>query len=237
MAYQPLTVSRGPTRASMVSDAADELLGQRVAGNSPALRARSQGMNEAMAGAARTARATANQSAARAGVGLQPGAMRRAAQRTNEDILSELGSSQLQQTQLAAEDQDRAMQQGIARGAQERGERFQNLQALAANAANIGDTTTSAALQDLFLGDAGSQYTDIGRSRMAEDVAAARDEAAWLRSQQDKYQGPNVPGSGKSWWKSGLKGAAGGAMAAAPTGNPYAIAGGGVLGGLAGIFS
>lgn len=220
----------------MVSDAADELLGQRVAGNSPALRARSQGMNEAMAGAARTARATANQSAARAGVGLQPGAMRRAAQRTNEGILSELGSSQLQQTQLAAEDQDKAMRQGIARGAQERGERFQNLQALAANAANIGDTTTSAALQDLFLGGAGSQYTDIGRSRMAEDAAAARDEAAWLRSQQDKYQGPNVSGSGKSWWKRGLKGATGGAIAGSTFG-PIGAAAGGVLGGLSGIFA
>lgn len=235
MAYQPLTVSRGPTRASMVSDAADELLGQRVAGNSPALRARSQGMNEAMAGAARTARATANQSAARAGVGLQPGAMRRAAQRTNEGILSELGSSQLQQTQLAAEDQDKAMQQGIARGAQERGERFQNLQALAANAANIGDTTTSAALQDLFLGGAGSQYTDAARNRMAEDAAAAKEESDWLRAQQNKYQGPNVSGSGKSRWKSGLKGAAGGAMAGSTFG-PIGTAAGGVLGGLAGIF-
>ena len=235
MAYQPLTVSRGPTRASMVSDAADELLGQRISGTSPALRARSQGMNEAMAGAARTARATANQSAARAGVGLQPGAMRRSAQRTNEGILSELGSSQLQQTQLAAEDQDKAMQQGIARGAQERGERFQNLQALAANAANIGDTTTSAALQDLFLEGAGSQYTDAARNRMAEDAAAAKEESDWLRAQQNKYQGPNVSGSGKSWWKSGLKGAAGGAIAGSTFG-PIGAAAGGTLGGLAGIF-
>lgn len=236
MAYQPLTMQRGNTRASAISGAADELLQRRVAGDSPALRARFQGMNEATANAARTNRAANYQSAVRAGTGLQPSALRRAGQTAADQSMAQLSSNQLQQSQMAAEDQDAAMRAGISRGAAERAEQFQNLQAAQANAAAMGDTTTQAALADLYLGGANQQFTEAGRGRISDEARAAREEADWLRAQQDKYGGGGLSASSSPWWKRALKGGAGGAVAGSMFG-PAGTAIGGVVGGLAGLFS
>ena len=236
MAYQPLTMQRGNTRASAISGAADELLQRRVAGDSPALRARFQGMNEATANAARTNRAANYQGAVRAGTGLQSSALRRAGQSAADQSMAQLSGNQLQQNQIAAEDQDAAMRAGISRGASERAEQFQNLQAAQANAAAMGDTTTQAALGDLYLGGANQQYTDVGRERISDEAQAAREEANWLRSQQDKYTGEGPSASSSPWWKRTLKGGTAGAATGSMFG-PYGTAIGGGVGALAGLFS
>lgn len=235
MAYQPLTSLNAPNTATNISSAADELLQRRIGGYSPALQARFRSMDEATAGAAGTNRASAMGSAARASGVFGPG-LRRAGQAADEKNLAAVAAGQLQQAQLAGEDQNQAMTAGIARGAQNRQEQFANLQAANTNAANIGDTTTQAALQDVYMGNAGRSYTDVGRERMAADAKAAADEAAWTRAQQDKYQADAVGGESGPWWKRTLKGAAGGGMAGSAAG-PWGAAGGAVVGGLAGLFA
>lgn len=236
MAYQALTQMRTPNRATGISDAADELLGQRVGGYSPALRARFRGMDEATAAASGTARAEANQSAARVG-GASPINLRRANMRANDNILGNIAAGQLKQSEMAAQDQDQAMQQGIARGTQDRGEKFANLNAAVENARAIGDTTTQAAAQDLYMGGAGNEYTDAGRSGMARDATAAAEENAWLRRQQDAYTAAAVGGKKKgNIWSRILTGAMGGGTAGAPLGG-WGAAGGAIGGGILGALS
>lgn len=235
MAYQPLTQAR-PNRAVGISDAADELLGQRVAGKSPALIARFRGMDEANAAAANTMRADANQSAAR--MGASPMALRRANMRANDAILQNTAAGQLKQSEMAAQDQDQAMQQGIARGSQDRAEKFANLQAAVVNAGNIGDTTTQAAAQDLFMGGAGNEYTAAGRQGMVRDATAAAEERDWLRRQQDAYTAAAIKGREKqSIWSRILSGALGGATAGYAAGGGWGAAAGGAGGGLVGALS
>lgn len=236
MAYQPLTQARSPNRASMISDAADELLGRRVGGYSPALQARFRGMDEATAQAAKTARAEANQSAARVG-GVNPISLRRANMAANDEIAAGISASNLKQSEMAAQDQDQAMQQGIARGTQNRSEQFANLNAAVENARAIGDTTTQAAAQDLYMGGAGNEYTAAGRTGMARDATAAAEEQAWLRKQQDAYTAAAIKGQKKpSVWSRVLTGALGGGSAGAPLG-PWGIAGGAAAGGILGALS
>ena len=236
MAYQPLTQARSPNRASMISDAADELLGQRIGGYSPALRARFRGMDEASAQAASTARAEANQSAARVG-GANPLALRRANMAANDQIASNLAASNLKQAELAGQARDQAMQQGIARGAQDRGEKFANLNAAVENARAMGDTTTQAAAQDLYMGGAGNQYTTAGREGMARDAAAAKEEQDWLRKQQDAYTAAAIKGQSKgNVWSRILTGALGGGTAGSSLG-PWGTVGGAVGGGILGALS
>lgn len=235
MPYQPLTKFTQPNRASAISNASDDLLGRRVGGYSPALQAKFRGMDEATAQAAGDNRATAFQGAARSSGAFGPG-VRRAGQAANDKNLATIASSQIQQAQLAGEDQNQAMTAGINRGAQDRQEKFQNLQALQANASEMGDTTTQAALGDLYLGGSGNQYTDVGRSRIAADAAASKEESDWLRKQQDQYTGGGLKASSTPWWQRALKGAAGGAATGSAFG-PYGTAVGGVAGGLAGLFT
>lgn len=128
------------------------------------------------------------------------------------------------------------MRAGISRGAAERAEQFQNLKAAQANAAAMGDTTTQAALGDLYLGGANQQYTDAGRMRISDEARAAREEADWLRSQQDRYTGGGLSASSSPWWKRTLKGGATGAGVGSMFG-PVGTAIGGGVGAIAGLFS
>lgn len=236
MAYQPLTQTR-TNRATGISDAADELLGRRIGGYSPALRARFRGMDEATTQALDTARAEANQSAVRAG-GASPINLRRANMRANDAALATIASGQLKQAEMAGQDQDQAMQQGIARGIQDRGEKFQNLQAAVENARNIGDATTQAAAQDLYMGGAGNEYTAAGREGMARDAAAAAEERDWIRRTQDAYTAAAVKGQSKgNIWSRILKGATGGATAGYAAGGGWGAAAGGGAGALLGALS
>lgn len=237
MAYQPLTQARAQNRATGISDAADELLGRRIGGYSPALQARFRGIDEATTAANATARAEANQSAARVG-GVSPINLRRANMAATDKMLATTASGQLKQAELAGQDQDQAMQQGIARGTQDRREKFQNLNAAVENARNIGDSTTQAAAQDLFMGGAGNEYTAAGREGMAEDAAAAREEQAWLRKQQDAYTAAAIKGKSKgNVWNRILTGALGGGTAGFSAGGGWGAAAGAGAGALLGALS
>ena len=235
MAYQPLTNQMAPNRASAISNASDDLLGRRVGGYSPALQAKFRGMDEAMAQSARTSRASGMQSAARSAGAFGPG-LRRAGMQADDQALSSIASGQLGQAQLAGEDQNQAMTAGINRGAQDRQEKFQNLQALQANAGEMGDTTTQAALADLYLGGSGNQYSAAGRGRMAADAQASKEESDWLRSQQDQYTGQGPQAVSTPWWQRAAKGIVGGANVGSILKAPGQIATS-ALSGLAGLFS
>jgi hypothetical protein len=150
--------------------------------------------------------------------------------------LSNIAAGQLNQAQLAGEDQNQAMNTGINRGVQDRQEKFQNLQALQSNASEMGDTTTQAALADLYLGGSGNQYSTAGRGRIADDARASKEESDWFRGQQDRYTGEGPKDVSAPWWQKMLKGAAGGAGTGSMFG-PYGTAAGAGVGGLVGLFT
>jgi len=213
----------GPSSGNRLGVAADELLGNRIAGRDPGLRARFSMADEATRQSVANANASNAASIARSGGAFSP-AMRRNVQAGQYQGAQAISQNMLGQADKAAQAQDSAIQMGVARGQQDADRQMQYLKLANENARSIGDSATSAALQGIYMGGAGQEYTNAGRAAQAEAAAKAAADEEWAKRNMELRQ---MSGSEDPTWKRALKGALGGAAAGSAFGPLGAGAGAG----------
>lgn len=220
----------GPSSGNRLGVAADELLGRRIAGRDPGLNARFTMADEATRQSVANANATNAATLARSGGAFSP-AMRRNIQGGQYQGAQAVSQNMLGQASQAAQAQDSAIQMGATRGQQDADRQMQYLKLANENAQAMGDSATSAALQGIYMGGAGHEYTDAGRASQAEDARRAAAEEEWGRQYMDRIA--RLQGKEEPAWKRGLKGALGGATA----GSAFGPIGSGVGAGAGALLS
>ncbi len=221
----------GPSSGNRLGVAADELLGRRIAGRDPGLNARFTMADEATRQSVANANATNAATIARSGGAFSP-AMRRNVQGGQYQGAQAVSQNMLGQIDQAAQAQDSAMQMGAVRGQQDADRQMQYLKLANENARAMGDTATSAALQGIYMGGAGQEYTNAGRAAQAEAARKAAEDEAWAKRQMELRQ---ISGSEDPAWKRAAKGALGGAAAGSAFG-PIGTAVGAGSGALLSLF-
>lgn len=219
----------GPSSGNRLGVAADELLGRRIAGRDPGLNARFAMADEATRQSVANANATNAATLARGGGAFSP-AMRRNVQAGQYQGAQAVSQNMLGQASQSAQAQDSAMQMGMARGQQDADRQMGYLKLANENAQAMGDATTSSALQGIYMGGAGQEYTDAGRASQAQDAQRAAEEEAWAKRYMESQ---NVKGNEEPAWKRGLKGVLGGAAA----GSAFGPIGSGVGAGAGALLS
>lgn len=220
---------------NMLGTAVDDLLGQRMAGVNPGQRASFKAQDEATATAVSNARANNLSTLGRAGGGMGVN-LRRGVMAGDNMAMQQVAANKLAQAQQKQTADDTALAAGTARAGVQEDQQFRNLSAAGANAAAIGDTATSAALQDLFMEGAGQGYTAQAQAQRKSDAQRALDNEAWAKKYMESTSVPEA--SEGPWYKRLAKGALSGGLTAAGVsgGNPFATGGGAIVGSLANLF-
>ena len=218
----------GPSSGNRLGVAADELLGRRIAGRDPGLNARFTMADEATRQSVANANATNAATLARSGGAFSP-AMRRNIQGGQYQGAQAVSQNMLGQASQAAQAQDSAIQMGATRGQQDADRQMQYLKLANENAQAMGDSATSAALQGIYMGGAGQEYTSEGRAAQEAAAAKAAEDEAWAKRYMESQR---ISGNEEPTWKRGLKGALGGAAAGSsfgPIGTGVGAASGALL--------
>ena len=220
---------------NMLGTAVDDLLGQRMAGVNPGQRASFKAQDESTATAVSNARANNLSTLGRAGGGMGAN-LRRGVMAGDNMAMQQVAANKLKQAQEKQAADDTALAAGTARAGVQEDQQFRNLKAAGAQAAANGDTATSAALSDLYMGGAGQGYTQAAQTQRATDAKRALDNEEWAKKYMEAALVPKA--SEGPWYKRLAKGALSGGLTAAGVsgGNPWATGGGALVGGLANMF-
>lgn len=220
------------TRRSAIGDAAMDLLGQRMSGRpSAANAAKFREMDEATAQAGADAMANAYRTMGTP-VALGQGAARRNLQTTMQANAQQVAANKLKQAQIGGQEQESALTAGLGIASNEEQMRKSYLDTALANAKDIGDATTAGALQRVYTGRGGIEYTDEADRRMANVAAgSAADEAAMRESlaANERARRNAAKGSKLSNTIGGVAGGAAAGSAFGPVGSAIGAGAGGLL--------